>query len=299
MIWVDQPIGTGFSQGSPSAQSEADVAEQFLGFFRNFIDTFDLQYRRIYITGESYAGYYIPYIADAMFAAEDTAHFDLQGTMMFDPSVSSEQIQEQIPAAAYATANNNLFALNRTFLASITERAEQCGYTSYLKKYLTFPPFGPQPPSLRSTSPECNVWGGIFRAVSFVNPCFNIYQIATTCPLLWDVLGFPGSFDYVPRGAKVYFNRADVQHAINAPMEPWYECTPHPVFVKRRDRSEAPSLGVLPRVIDKSKRTIIGHGALDYILIADGTLLVPILPLSLSLFLSISLSSSHPTDSDG
>lgn len=95
MIWVEQPVGTGFSQGIPTATSETDVAAQFLGFFKNFLDTFDLYNKRIYITGESYAGYYVPYIADAMFNANDAKYFDVQGTMVYDPSLSSDVIQEQ------------------------------------------------------------------------------------------------------------------------------------------------------------------------------------------------------------
>lgn len=95
MIWVEQPVGTGFSQGTPSATSEADVARQFLGFFKNFVETFGLQGRKIYIAGESYAGYYIPYIADAMLNSQDTAHFDVKGILMYDPSTSTDTVQEQ------------------------------------------------------------------------------------------------------------------------------------------------------------------------------------------------------------
>ena len=72
VVWVEQPVGTGFSQGIPTATNEEDVAAQFLGFWENFIDTFALQGRKIYITGESYAGYYVPYIADAMLNKNDT-----------------------------------------------------------------------------------------------------------------------------------------------------------------------------------------------------------------------------------
>lgn len=49
-------MGTGFSQGTPTAKNEDEVAEQFLGFFKNFVDTFALQGKKVYITGESYAG---------------------------------------------------------------------------------------------------------------------------------------------------------------------------------------------------------------------------------------------------
>jgi carboxypeptidase D len=66
MVWVEQPVGTGFTQGNATATSQEETAEEFLGFFKNFVDTFGLQNRKVYITGESYAGRYVPYIADAM-----------------------------------------------------------------------------------------------------------------------------------------------------------------------------------------------------------------------------------------
>ena len=94
-VWVEQPVGTGFSQGIPTAMNETDVAEQFLGFFRNFVDTFGLQNRKVYITGESYAGYYVPYIADAMLNTNDTGYFDVHGIIIYDPSTSTDTVQEQ------------------------------------------------------------------------------------------------------------------------------------------------------------------------------------------------------------
>jgi len=36
------------------------------------------------LAGESYAGVYIPYIADAMFNAKDKKHFDLRGTLIYE-----------------------------------------------------------------------------------------------------------------------------------------------------------------------------------------------------------------------
>ena len=59
MVWVEQPVGTGFSQGVPNAKNETVVAQQFMGFFKNFVDTFGLQNRKVFITGESYAGYFV------------------------------------------------------------------------------------------------------------------------------------------------------------------------------------------------------------------------------------------------
>lgn len=60
MVYVDQPIGTGLSPSAPGApaqiMNETQVAAQFMGFWKNFMDTFNLHNRKVYITGESYAG---------------------------------------------------------------------------------------------------------------------------------------------------------------------------------------------------------------------------------------------------
>ncbi|KAJ9199465.1 hypothetical protein DTO021D3_5871 [Paecilomyces variotii] len=273
MVWVEQPVGTGFSQGTPNATSEEDVAEQFLGFFKNFVDTFNLHGRKVYIAGESYAGYYVPYIANAMFDKENTEYYNIQSIMIFDPSLSSDAIQEQIPTTPFVDYWGHLLSLNESFVENLHSLHKSCGYEDYIKENLVYPPKGkfPEPPS---TDGECDLWDSVFAAASDINPCFDVYQVATTCPTLWDVLGFPGSFDYLPAGAKIYFDRPEVQKAINAPKTNWAECTDTEVFVGGTDNSEPSSYSVLPSVIEKANRTIIGHGLLDFILLAQGTRLV-------------------------
>lgn len=55
MVWIDQPVGTGFSpaaEGVPATiKDEKDVAEDFMGFWKNFMETFDLVGRKVYLTG--------------------------------------------------------------------------------------------------------------------------------------------------------------------------------------------------------------------------------------------------------
>lgn len=55
VVWVEQPIGTGFSSGQVTARSEEDVAAQFLGFWQNFVTSFAMEGYKVYISGESYA----------------------------------------------------------------------------------------------------------------------------------------------------------------------------------------------------------------------------------------------------
>lgn len=47
---VEQPVGTGFSTGKPTATNEVDVANQFLGFFKNFETLFNITNYKIYVT---------------------------------------------------------------------------------------------------------------------------------------------------------------------------------------------------------------------------------------------------------
>lgn len=92
MLWIEQPIGTGFTQGTPTITNEVELAEQFLGFYKNFMKTFKLQGRDIYITGESYAGFYVPYIADAMLKANES-DMPLKGIAINDPEIADDNMQ--------------------------------------------------------------------------------------------------------------------------------------------------------------------------------------------------------------
>ncbi|KAI4655136.1 uncharacterized protein J4E79_008201 [Alternaria viburni] len=271
MVWVEQPVGTGFTQGNATATSQEETAEEFLGFFKNFVDTFGLQNRKVYITGESYAGRYVPYIADAMLSKNDSCYYDVKGIMFYDPSVAEDVLLEDIPAVPFVDQWAGLFNFNQTFMDDIHNRSEACGYTEYMEKYLTFPPPSKLPyPEKDANTEGCGLWEDIYNAVFYTNPCFDVYAIATTCPLLWDVLGFPGSFDYLPPNTEIYFNRTEVQKAINAPIQPWAECSNG---VLDTDSSPQSSWEVIPRVIDALDRTVIAHGELDYILLYNGTLM--------------------------
>ena len=55
MVWIEQPVGTGFSTGTVSIHDEDELSQQFMGFWKNFIDTFGMQGYKVYVTGESYA----------------------------------------------------------------------------------------------------------------------------------------------------------------------------------------------------------------------------------------------------
>ena len=68
-----------------------------MGFYKNFVDTFGLQNSQLYLAGESYGGYYVPYVASGMLDANDTKYFDVKGIMINDPSIGGFTIQGEGP----------------------------------------------------------------------------------------------------------------------------------------------------------------------------------------------------------
>lgn len=62
VLWIEQPIGVGYTQGNVTISNEEGLAKQFVGFYEQFMKTFDLQNYDIYLSGESYAGYVLVYV---------------------------------------------------------------------------------------------------------------------------------------------------------------------------------------------------------------------------------------------
>lgn len=79
VLWVEQPVGTGFSIGNVTASSEEEIAEDFAKFFLNFQKIFGITKFKIYVTGESYAGRYVPYISANFLDKNDTDTYDVKG----------------------------------------------------------------------------------------------------------------------------------------------------------------------------------------------------------------------------
>ncbi|KAK4954228.1 hypothetical protein LTR10_007658 [Elasticomyces elasticus] len=273
MIWVDQPVGTGFSpakNGTPqSIKNEHDVAVDFAGFWKNFMQTFDLEGKKVYITGESYAGQYIPYIAEYFLDQNNTDYYNVSGIQINDPSINHDDTLIEAPSVWHLNEYANVFSLNASTMADVNERAEKCGYFEFMENALTFPPTGKLPNAPNSSEPGCDVWTDIINAAIYVNPCFNLYHLTDFCPFLYDPLGFPS----LGWGPNDYFNRSDVQKAINAPPTDYTICGDDSLgLLDPGDASVPSSLGPLPGVIERTNNVIIGHGWLDYLLLANGTL---------------------------
>ncbi|CAL5872611.1 uncharacterized protein PFLUO_LOCUS6876 [Penicillium psychrofluorescens] len=283
MLWVDQPVGTGYSIGTPTATTQEETAAEFVKFFKNFQETFGIKNFKIYVTGESYAGRYVPYISAAFLDQKDKEYFDLDGALAYDPCIGQfDYVQEEVPVVPLIQQNANLFNFNETFMAELEYLHKACGYEEYIEKHLAFPPKEHQPPKFfnYTTQAKCDVFDLVYNEIFNINPCFDLYEINLMCPLLWDVLASPASIDYKAVGSTIYFDRPDVKRALHAPNVTWLECSNQPVFVggnsgpeQEGDTSANPIEHVLPQVIEGTNRVLIGNGDYDMVIITNGTLL--------------------------
>ncbi|KIW42890.1 uncharacterized protein PV06_06394 [Exophiala oligosperma] len=298
VIWVEQPAGTAFSSahGDGDNQDELGVAQQFLGFWKNFIDTFDMKGRKISITGESYAGNYVPYIAEAMLnttGKNASDYYNVTGILIYDPILGDRTLGDNAPVIEFVNANKNLFPFEEDVFEQLNEYADQCGFTDLMEQTNTFPPKGPikvpEILQLNATSTTLSSFGNdscylqyfVQAYISQLNPCFNIYYVGQPCQYPSDIIGDPYHTN-APGSPAGYFTRPDVQKAIHAPTAKngsafeWDICSPRTqVFAGGIDRSppSANNGGPLGKVIERTNNVIVGHGTLDMVLMVNGSLM--------------------------
>ncbi|CAG8949734.1 hypothetical protein HYFRA_00004053 [Hymenoscyphus fraxineus] len=200
-----------------------------------------------------------------MLNAKDETYYNVKGIHIMDLLINESDAQILIPALPALQKYQNVIGLNVTFMARVEAQAKSCGFTDFYDTYSNqFPPNAPS-----SGVKGCDVWGDIKRAALAVNPCFNVYHLTDFCPYLWDHMGFPS----LRTGLNNYFNRTDVQKAINAPSTDYSICKPGPNLFPNDDNSLPSALGPLSSVIKRTNNTITSHGPLDFLLFSQGTLL--------------------------
>ena len=85
MIYIDQPVGTGFSYGEPLLTNMDEAATEFVTMVTNIWEAFpQLKTKDLYMTGESYAGKYIPRFSWELFNT-DSNKFNLKASLVGDP----------------------------------------------------------------------------------------------------------------------------------------------------------------------------------------------------------------------
>ncbi|KAI0366274.1 alpha/beta-hydrolase [Pilatotrama ljubarskyi] len=153
MIWVDQPVGTGFSTADSTGYiaDEDQMGEDFLGFLSNLVSVFpSLATRPLYLTGESYAGTFIPYIAKHIFQTENPP-VKLRKLTIGDGWLGSEAGVLDVSVVNVIETYPALIGYDQDVFAYFQEQSHLCGFDLNLTypQHGNFPTLKP-PPSPKS-----------------------------------------------------------------------------------------------------------------------------------------------------
>ncbi|QRV95479.1 Serine carboxypeptidase [Ceratobasidium sp. AG-Ba] len=269
-IRIDEPIGVGFNLGTPNITNESQLADQFYDFLQQFYKVFPgLAKKQLYLSGESYAGFYIPYIASRIIHAsaieKKALPLDFQSFLIVDGLYSSFVDAQQAPVYNFVTKFQKYLNLNSTTVNQIRNISVSCGYQKLMDS-ITYPPKGkiPLPNGGKDIIPDgCDIWD-IYNTASYeVNECFSHYKITAQCPELDPV-------------EEIYFSkdeqRPDVQKALHVPnLGEWTFCSNNPVFVNDTDNSAYSESLFADLLANLPKGFSLWHGALDGILFSEGT----------------------------
>ncbi|KAH9006395.1 alpha/beta-hydrolase [Lactarius hatsudake] len=245
-IWVDQPVGTGFSTADSTgyAKDENDVASDFIGFLSNLVKIFpSLATRPLYLAGEDYAGVYISYISKALLATSSPPvilqKIVIGNGLLYDVSQSTN-----IATTSIIGSFPQLIKFDQGVFDSFQSKAHLCGYDVNL----TYPQQSPLP-YIESTPRVSSLWSSVAsraqktgllkrrskRDISLNNQLDPYYgcsifdeavdyaanfsspwctsHLDSSFGLICDALSPPPSID-----GGIYFNAPQVRGALHAPL---------------------------------------------------------------------------------
>lgn len=174
LLYVDQPVGTGFSHSSITDYdvNEIQVAQDMVTLIKGFVAAHpEYAGRDFFITGESYAGHYIPAIAHYFMFNTTDLGVNLKGIAIGNGLVDP---YSQYPA--YAT-----FSYENDLIGDLTYKALKVGFEGCDALIKT----GVWPVALEA----CQILVETILG-NPLNPRFNVYDIREKCddpPLCYDM----------------------------------------------------------------------------------------------------------------
>ncbi|KAJ3553097.1 hypothetical protein NM688_g3802 [Phlebia brevispora] len=150
-IWIDQPVGVGFSTADNTGfvADEDQMGEDFFRFLSNLVKVFpSLKHRPLYLTGESYAGTYIPYITKTYFGLEDPP-VRLVKIAIGDGTIGGFWLYEEVPVVTVIETYPQVIGYDPDVFKYFQEQSHLCGFDfnlTYPQRGGYFPTLNPQFP---------------------------------------------------------------------------------------------------------------------------------------------------------
>lgn len=115
MIYIDQPVGTGFSWGEPLLTNMDEASDEFIYFLTQLFAMYpEMEGADLYMTGESYSGKYLPKFTYEMLQyniKEAKTYFNLKATLCGDPytaPVTQRTHMHVVPEALNVIDDSNM-----------------------------------------------------------------------------------------------------------------------------------------------------------------------------------------------
>ncbi|KAJ7463398.1 Alpha/Beta hydrolase protein [Mycena galericulata] len=220
-IWIDQPVGTGFSTADAAGYiaDEDQMGADFMGFLENLVKVFpSLATRPLHLTGESYAGVYIPYIMKAYFSMAKPP-VKIAKIAIGDGSIAADEVFELLPALDVIATYPQLIGYDQDVYNYFKEQEHLCGYDINL----TYPQDG--------IIPTVGFTDALDRDVPFLEKAkYSKRGLVAEITQRYAALE-PTERDLLARQRERASWKRDLSLRANGTLDPWYGCALLPEFI--------------------------------------------------------------------
>ncbi|KAF5123150.1 hypothetical protein DV495_004050 [Geotrichum candidum] len=225
LLFIDQPVGVGLSTSDTDSYIHElqEAANDIVSFFAKYFEIFpEAQNHEFYLAGESYAGQYIPYIANTINELNNNStgpkQLDLKGVLIGNGWI--DPVQQYLSYVPFAY-NTGLMEHGSSIAAVVEQKHREC--TKELGTMETAPISNDVCDQILDSLLQEK-----FQATKLKKEdpraCVNVYDIRLTDTFSSCGMNWPKDLEYMTP----YLRRSDVLDALNIPADEqvvWKECS--------------------------------------------------------------------------
>ncbi|PNW88611.1 hypothetical protein CHLRE_01g037000v5 [Chlamydomonas reinhardtii] len=262
LLYLDQPVGTGFSYSTDphdKAHNERDVSRDVLDFLRQFYAARPgLANISLFLGGESYAGHYIPPLASAILRANarrdsSSLRIPLRGVAIvngyFDPGVQYSSMADYV--YSNGLISTQLRASINRWMPLCRGAARLCGVSRWGW-------------ACKAAAWTCDALS--FQRLTRALPHTNWADIRMVCDPASRPLGTPCYYNF--SAIHRYWNRPDVQAEVGVPAAAnitWVGCKDADMSADFLADIGSSFSWMLPPLMDAGVRVLLIHGDKDIV----------------------------------
>ncbi|KAM2109145.1 hypothetical protein ACFX1X_010970 [Malus domestica] len=249
LLFLESPVGVGFSYTNTSQDirelGDTITAEDSYNFIINWFQRFpQYKFHDFYISGESYAGHYVPQLSELVFDRSKENRINFKGFMIGNAAIDDETDQKGLIDYAWdhAVISDRLYHdIQKECDFSKQNISKQCNklLDEYFDVYYIIDMYSLYTP--RCLSNGSSSTSRQSRTIQGAPTLFSRADVRQKRPAGYD----PCTSDY----SFVYLNRPDVQKALHANVTkisyPWSHCNDNITFWKDAPPSILPVIGKL------------------------------------------------------